>query len=78
MPSVQARVTSIHGPIAVSWAYAAGALTMTIDVPVDVSARVMVPATIGGGAATVTVTEGGNSVWSQGTVRFLSSSQQPP
>jgi alpha-L-rhamnosidase len=66
LPSAQARVTSVYGPIGVSWAYASGRLSMRIDVPIDVTARVMVPTVVGGGALQVTVSEGGTDIWSHG------------
>ena len=71
LPSASARVTSMYGAISASWhATAAGkAVTMMLSIPTDVSARVVVPASVGsgsGGAATVTVMEGGTAVWQGG------------
>ena len=69
LPSAQARVTSMYGPISTAWHASAGgeAVTMVLSIPTDVSARVMVPASVGGGATKVTVMEGaGKVVWQGG------------
>jgi len=66
LPAVQARVSTLHGPIGVSWANASNSLTMRISTPIDTLARVVIPAHVGGGPASVTVTEGGTTVWSGG------------
>jgi hypothetical protein len=63
LPSARARVTSLHGPIEVSWANASSKLLMNVMIPPDVIARVVVPSHVGGGAHKLRITESGNVIW---------------
>jgi alpha-L-rhamnosidase len=81
LPAVQARVSSMYGPIEVSWANVSSTklrmanvsstkLRMSISLPPDANARVVIPSHVGKGPASVKVTEGGVVIWQGGQARL--------
>eukprot|EP00040_Diaphanoeca_grandis_P012333 m.62571 g.62571 ORF g.62571 m.62571 type:complete len:1144 (-) comp23173_c0_seq2:336-3767(-) len=66
VPGAQARVSTLYGPISVSWVNATGTIKLTVDVPPDVTARVVVPQHVGGGWQSVHIVESQQVVWEHG------------
>ena len=67
LPNVQARITTLYGPVSVSWANASNTLHMDIVVPPDATARVVVPPHVGGGPQHVAISEAqGGLFWANG------------
>lgn len=66
LPKATARITSMHGPIEVSWENASAKLHLDVSVPPDVQMRVVIPPHVGGGVSHVTVLEGESPIWMAG------------
>lgn len=64
LPSVAARITSIHGPIEASWSKNATTLAMSLSLPPNTCGDVVLPAPVRPDSSTVT--ESGKVVWQRG------------
>ena len=64
LPSVAARITSIHGPIEASWSKNATTLAMSLSLPPNTYGDVVLPAPVRSDSSTVT--ESGKVVWQRG------------
>eukprot|EP00041_Stephanoeca_diplocostata_P036268 m.1315125 g.1315125 ORF g.1315125 m.1315125 type:complete len:1170 (+) comp24835_c0_seq70:89-3598(+) len=76
LPSATGRVSTPFGPISAAWQNRTDgkgtALVLTVALPTEVRATIIVPAHVGGGPSTVVVTEGTQTVWAAGSATHAS------